>query len=104
MKSIDPRIERMKDRIKDIQEQDFERYQSDISDTIALRVWQKHQGDIDAIVANEKPEIESINLIDSIAFVDGSRISIGSEPHIEPGWIRQGDRYPARLFLDRRAS
>ena len=104
MESIDSRIERMKDRIEDLQEQDFEKYQSDISDTIALRVWQKHSGDIDAIVENEKAEIESVNPIDAIAFVDGSRISMGTEPHIEPGWVRQGDRYPARLFLNRRAS
>ena len=70
-------IERMKGRIEDLQEQDFEMYKSDIADTIALRLWQKHQGDIDAIVANEKLEIESINKIDSICFVDGSRISLG---------------------------
>ncbi|MDE2798642.1 MAG: hypothetical protein OXI94_08235 [Gemmatimonadota bacterium] len=93
----------MKDRIEDIQEQDFEKYQSNISDTIALRVWKEHQGDIDAILENEKPEIDSVR-IDSIAFVDGSRISMGTEPHIEPGWIRRGERYPARLFLNRRAS
>ena len=43
MESID-RIERMKDRIEDLQEQDFERYKFDIADTIALRVWQKHNG------------------------------------------------------------
>ncbi|MYC13766.1 MAG: hypothetical protein F4Y39_08575 [Gemmatimonadetes bacterium] len=92
-------IKRMKGRIEDLQEQDFEMYKSDIADTIALRLWQKHQGDIDAIVANEKLEIESVNKIDSICFVDGSRISMGSEPHIEPGWVRKGDRYPARLLL-----
>ena len=53
MESIDPRIERMKDRIEDLQEQDFEKYQSDIADTIALRVWKNHNGDIDAILAKE---------------------------------------------------
>ncbi len=103
MEAIDPRIERMRDRIEDLQEQEFERYQSDISDTIALRVWKDHQGDLDAILENEKPEIDSVR-IDSIAFVDGSRISMGTEPHIEPGWVRKGDRYSARLFLNRRAS
>lgn len=104
MESIDPRIERMKDRIEDLQEQDFEKYQSDISDTIALRVWKAHNGDIDAIIAKEYLEIESVNPIDAISFIDGSRISLGTEPHIEPGWVRRGDRYPARLFLTRRAS
>ena len=98
MESTD-RIERMKDRIEDLQEQEFEMYKSDISDTIALRVWKKHNGDIDAIVENEKAEIEGVNEIDAITFVDGSRISLGTEPHIEPGWVRKGDRYPARLFL-----
>ena len=101
MESIDPRIERMKDRIEHIQEQEFEKYQSDISDTIALRVWKKYNGDIDAIVANESLEIESVTP-DTIGFTDGSRISLEPEPHIAPGWIRKGQRYSARLFLNRR--
>ena len=103
MESIDPCIERMKDRIEHIQEQDFEKYQSDISDTIALRVWKKHNGDIDAILAKEYLEISSATP-DAICFADGSSIALEPEPHIEPGWIRQGDRYPAKLFLERRAS
>ena len=103
MESIDPRIERMKDRMEDIQDQEFEKYQSDISDTIALRVWKAHQGDIDAIIAKEYLEIASVSP-DVIVFADGSSIALEPEPHIEPGWIRKGDRYPARLFLNRRAS
>ncbi len=91
-------IERMKDRIEHIQEQDFEAYQSDIFDTIALRVWKEHNGDIDAILAKESLEIESIDP-QAIGFIDGSRISMGCVAHIEPGWIRKGDRYPAKLFL-----
>ena len=71
-------------------------YQSDIADTIALRVWKKHKGDIDAILENEKPE--SVTPV-AIGFIDGSRISMGQEPHIEPGWIRKGQRYPARRFI-----
>ena len=103
MQSIDTRIERMKDRIEDIQEQEFEKYQSDISDTIALRVWQKHQGDIDAILAKEYLEISSASP-DAICFIDGSAIALEPEPYIEPGWIRQGQQYPARLLLNRRKS
>ena len=103
MESIDPRIERMKDRIEDLQEQDFEKYQSDISDTIALRAWKDHNGDIDAILANEYLEISSASP-DAICFTDGSSISLAPEPYIEPGWIRQGQQYPARLLLNRRKS
>ena len=84
MESIAPRIERMKDRIEYIQEQDFEKYQSDISDTIALRVWKEHNGDIDAILANESLEIESIDP-HTIGFTDGSSIALEPEPYIEPG-------------------
>ena len=101
MESIAPRIERMKYRIEHIQEQDFEAYQSDISDTIALRVWKKHNGDIDAIVANES--LESVTP-DVIGFIDGSCIALEPEPYIEPGWIREGQQYPARLLLNRRTS
>ena len=103
MESIDPCIERMKDRIEHIQEQDFEKYQSDISDTIALRVWKKHNGDLDAIVANESLEISSVTS-DVIGFIDGSCIALEPEPYIEPGWIREGQQYPARLLLNRRTS
>ena len=103
MESIDPCIERMKDRIEDLQEQDFEKYQSDIADTIALRVWKDHNGDIDAILANEYLEISSASP-DAICFTDGSCIALNPEPYIEPGWIRQGQQYPARLLLDRRKS
>ena len=103
MESIDPRIERIEDVIEHIQDQEFEKYQSDISDTIALRVWKDHNGDIDAIVENESLKIESVSP-DAIGFIDESRISMGQEPYIEPGWIRKGQRYPAKLFLERRAS
>ena len=103
MESIDPRIERMKDRIEDLQEQDFEKYQSDISDTIALRAWKDHNGDIDAIIAKEYLEISSASP-DAICSTDGSTISLAPEPYIEPGWIRQGQQYPARLLLNRRTS
>ena len=103
MESIDPRIERIEDVIEHIQEQEFEKYQSDISDTIALRVWQKHNGDIDAIVENESLESESVTP-DAICFTDGSCIALAPEPYIEPGWIREGQQYPARLLLNRRTS
>ena len=101
MESIDPRIERIKDRIEDLQEQEFEKYQSDISDTIALRVWKHYQGDIDVILAKEYLEISSASP-DAICFTDGSSIALAPEPYIEPGWIRQGQQYPARLLLNRR--
>ena len=103
MEAIGPRIERMKDRIEDLQEQDFERYQSDISDTIALRAWKDHNGDIDAILSKEYLEISSAS-VDAICFTDGSSISLVPEPYIEPGWIREGQQYPARLLLKRRTA
>ena len=103
MESINPRIEQIKNRIEDLQEQDFEKYKSDISDTIALRVWKAHNGDIDAIIAKEYLEISSASP-DAICFTDGSYIALEPEPYIEPGWIRQGQQYPARLLLNRRTS
>ena len=103
MEPTDLRVERMKDRIEHIQEQEFEKYQSDISDTIALCVWQKHNGDIDTILAEESLEISSVTP-DVIGFIDGSCIALEPEPYIEPGWIREGQQYPARLLLNRRTS